>query len=167
MPLWPFCSILLHFGAPHVRPLHDSHWLLFPSKCPFNPEKDHISHSGQNQNTSAVSYNGDHVGAFWCILVHLMCDPMTPPWLLCPFNCPFIPEIDHISLRTNSKCIAQSWSSDHFGSFWSILVHPLGIPTTPYNGLVVLPTPSKCPLQSELYCISSFGQNGNIFILSW
>ena len=22
-----------------------------------------------------------HFGAFWCILVHLMCNPMTPPWL--------------------------------------------------------------------------------------
>ena len=37
---------LVHFGAT-PWPLHDLLWLLYPLKCPFIPETDHISHWGQ------------------------------------------------------------------------------------------------------------------------
>ena len=45
-------SILLHFDAfwctscATPKPLQDLLWLLYPSRCPFNPRMDHISHSG-------------------------------------------------------------------------------------------------------------------------
>ena len=57
--------------------LHDFLWFLSPFKCPLTPEKDHISHSEQIQNTLLRHDLFGHFGAFWCILVHLMCDPMT------------------------------------------------------------------------------------------
>ena len=41
-----------------------------------------------------------HFGPFWCILVYLMCDPMTPSWLVLtpiPFQVSFNPDKDHIS----------------------------------------------------------------------
>ena len=66
---------------------------------------------------------------FWCILMHLMCDPMTPPhlsWLISPFKCSFNPEKDHIRqirIWTNMKLFALSWYGDHFGPFWCVLVH--------------------------------------------
>ena len=62
----------MHFGpfwcTPCVTPwpLHDFSGLLSPFKCPFNPEWDHISHSGQIWNTFALSWYGDHFGPFWC-----------------------------------------------------------------------------------------------------
>ena len=64
--------------------LPDLSWLLPPFKCPFNPEMYHNNHSGQIRNTllslAMVTILVDS-GALWCVLVHLMCDPMTPPWL--------------------------------------------------------------------------------------
>ena len=80
----PFWFILDHFGAycctscRTAWPLHDLYWLPFPFKCPYNPEKDHISHSGQIRNTFELSWYGDHFGPFWSILVHIMGDPTTP-----------------------------------------------------------------------------------------
>ena len=83
-------TILVHlakFGCTSCLtpwPLHDLPWFLSPFKCPFNPEMDHIIHSGHIQNTlfchGTVTFFV-HFGAFWCILVHPMCDPMTRPWL--------------------------------------------------------------------------------------
>ena len=149
--LWTsFKNILVHLGAFWCAsyatpwPLHDLLWLLCPSKHPFTPEIDHMSHSGQISNYFALRCNGAHFvlfGPFWCILVHLMCNPMTPPWLaLTPI--PFQVSIysrnwSHKSLRTNSRCFAQSWYSDHFGPFWSILVHIMGDPTTPLYWIVI------------------------------
>ena len=52
MQWWPFWCFLVHFGAfwcascVTPQPLHDLLWLLYPSKCPFIPEMDHMSHSG-------------------------------------------------------------------------------------------------------------------------
>ena len=89
--LWTsFKNILVHLGAFWCAsyatpwPLHDLLWLLCPSKHPFTPEIDHMSHSGQISNYFALRCNGAHFvlfGPFWCILVRLMCNPMTPPWL--------------------------------------------------------------------------------------
>ena len=31
------------------------------------------------QDNFVISCYGEHFGALWCILVHLMCDPITPP----------------------------------------------------------------------------------------
>ena len=78
---WPFCCILVHFGAfwcPSCAtpwPLHDLLWLLYPSKCPFIREMDLISHSGQIQN--ALLSLGTvtilmHFGSFWSIMVHFV-----------------------------------------------------------------------------------------------
>ena len=85
-------NILVHFGQfgtylcilvhlmydPMTPPWLILTWLLSPFKSPFNPEKDHISHSGQIRNTFAPSWYGYHFGPFWFILVHLMGDPTTP-----------------------------------------------------------------------------------------
>ena len=85
-----FWCILVHLGAFWCAsyatpwPLHDLLWLLCPSKHPFTPEIDHMSHSGQISNYFALRCNGAHFvlfGPFWCILVRLMCNPKTPPWL--------------------------------------------------------------------------------------
>ena len=94
MPKWQFLSILVHFGpfwcilmhliqAP-MTPPHLSR-LISPFKCSFNPEKDHISHSGQiwdslfchDMVTILVNF-----GPFCFILVQLMRSPTTPPWLV-------------------------------------------------------------------------------------
>ena len=86
---WPFGCILVHFGSFWCTssatpwPLHDLLGLLSTSKCPFNPKMDHISHSWQNRNNllcHAMETTLVHFDQFWCLLVHLMCDPMTPPW---------------------------------------------------------------------------------------
>ena len=53
--------------------------------CPFNPEKDHISHLGQIRDTFALSWYGDHFGPFWSVLVHFCafwCTPCVTPWPL-------------------------------------------------------------------------------------
>ena len=85
-------NILVHFGQfgtylcilvhlmydPMTPPWLILTWLLSPFKSPFNPEKDHISHSGQIRNTFALSWYGYHFGPFRFILVHLMGDPTTP-----------------------------------------------------------------------------------------
>ena len=50
-------------------PLHDFSWLLSPFECPFNPEWDHISHSGQIWNTLLCHDMVTilvHFGPFWC-----------------------------------------------------------------------------------------------------
>ena len=81
-------TILVYFGPfwctswATPQPLHDWFWLLSPFKCPFNPEMDHDSYLGQIQNTLAQSCYGDYFGPFWSILMHLMGDPTTPPWLV-------------------------------------------------------------------------------------
>ena len=76
-----------------------------------------------------------HIGAFWGILVHIMCNPMTPPWLALtppPFQVSIYSRYGSCkSLRTNSKHLPLSWYCDHFSVFWSILVHFVGDPTTP------------------------------------
>ena len=50
-------------------PLHDLYWLLYPFKCPCDPEKDHISHLGQIQ-TLLLCHDMvtifTHFGPFWC-----------------------------------------------------------------------------------------------------
>ena len=84
-------TILVHFGAfwctscVTPRSLHDLLWLLSPIKCPFNPEKDHISHSGHIRNTFALSCYGDHFGPFWSILVHFGAPHVRPhnPFMTC------------------------------------------------------------------------------------
>ena len=147
-------TILVHFGAfwctscVTPRSLHDLLWLLSPFKCPFNPEKDHISHSGKIRNTFALSWYGDHFGAFWCILVHFgafWCISCVTPWplhdlcrLLSPFKCPFNPEEDHIShSRQIRNTFALSWYGDHFCPFWSILVRLMGNPITPLHQIFI------------------------------
>ena len=75
---WPFWCILMHFGAFWCTscatpwPLHDLLWLLYPSKCPFTPEMDHINHSGLIQITQlwhamyTILVHFGAFGAFWC-----------------------------------------------------------------------------------------------------
>ena len=71
-PLW---CILVHFGAFWCTscltpwPLHDLLWLLYPFKCSFTPEMDHIGHSEQIRNT-LLSHGTVtilvHFSPFWC-----------------------------------------------------------------------------------------------------
>ena len=67
---------------PHVSPF----------KCPFNHKKDHISHSGQIWYLCSVMIWWPFCSilvkfhAFLCILVHLIWDAMTPPWLALTFS---------------------------------------------------------------------------------
>ena len=111
----------MHFGAPHVPPLHDLLWLLYPSRCPFNPEMDHISHLGWIQNFLLC-----HFGTFWWILVHLMCivQPCDPS-MTCSDSYPLSsvhPNQKWIIIVTQDKfkthCSAMLW-----WTFWCILVH--------------------------------------------
>ena len=76
-----------------------------------------------------------HVGAFWYILVHLMCNPMTPPWLVLtpiPFQVSMQSrKWSYKSLRTNLK---HFYSVMIRSPFSSILVHfcaPHGRPHHP------------------------------------
>ena len=82
---------LAHFGAPHVQP-HDASMTgsdLYPvsSVCLIQKRtifvtQDKFKKQGQIQNTllsHAMETILLHFGPFWRILVHLMCDPMTPP----------------------------------------------------------------------------------------
>ena len=90
--LWrPFWSIFIRFGAFWCTsyatpwPLRDFYWLFSPFKCPPNLEKYLVSHLGQIWN--CLLYHAMvsilvHIGPFWWYLVHLMCDPMTPRWLV-------------------------------------------------------------------------------------
>ena len=136
----PFWCILIHFGAFWCTPcstpwpLHDLLWLLWSFKCPFTLEINHISHSGQIRNTllcQAMVTSLVHFVPFLCILMRLMCDPMTPQWLaLTPilFQISIQSRIySYLSLKTNLKHFALSWHEDHFGASWCILVH-FGIP---------------------------------------
>ena len=146
-------AILVHFGAfwcmswASPWPLYDLLGLLSSFKWPFNPEMGNISHSGQIQNTKlchAVETISMQFGAFWCIMVHLMCNPVTPIWLALT-HLPFQVSIysgngSHKSLRTNSKYFAQSWYSDHFGLFSSILVHLMSNPTAPVYWIFIKPS---------------------------
>ena len=161
----PFWSILVHFGAfwciscVTLWPLHDLYWLLSPFKCPFNPEKDHIGHSGQIRNTFALSWYSEHFGPFWSIwyiFVHFGAphvwphDPSMTYTDLTPI--PFQESIfsrkrSYKSLRTNSKhfCSVMIWLPFwcilvHFSAFWCILVHPMSDPMTP-PWLVLTPIP--------------------------
>ena len=73
--------------------LHNLLWLLYPSRCPFHPEMDYISHSGWIQNSLLCH-------AMMTILVHFGASYVRPfdlLWLLSSFRCLFNPEIDHIS----------------------------------------------------------------------
>jgi len=83
----PFWCIIMHFltfwctlcATPW--PLHDLLWLLYPFKCPFIPEMELSSHSGQIRN-ALLSHGTVTIlvffGAFWSILVHFVGDPTTP-----------------------------------------------------------------------------------------
>ena len=130
-PLW---CILVNFGAfwcipcATAWPLNDFLWLLYPSKCPF---MDDISDSGQIWNT-LLCHAMDTIlvlfGAFWCILVHIMCNPMTPPWLALtppPFQVsitPFTPDMDHLShsgqIQNTYLCHGTVTILVYFGPFW-------------------------------------------------
>ena len=72
----------------------------------WGPEIDHIKHSGQIRNallSHAMRTVMVYFGQFWCILVHTMCNPMTPLWLALtppPFQVsitPFTPDMDRWS----------------------------------------------------------------------
>ena len=75
--LWgPFWFILVYFGPFWYTswmtppPLYDWFWLLSSFKCPFYPEKGHISDSKQILNTFALPSYNDYFDQFWSILVH-------------------------------------------------------------------------------------------------
>ena len=123
----PFWSILVHFGAPHVRPHNPSmtcsdsyplssihliqQWIIFVTQDKFE--------------TLLLCWPFGsilvHFGPFWCT------SWVTPPplhdcfWLLPPFKCPFNPEMDHIShwghIQKKIFIVMLWWP------FWSILVH--------------------------------------------
>ena len=143
--LWcPFWAILGHFGAPHGQPHHPSmtgsdsypllsvhltqEWIMIVTRDKF--ETLLLSHA---MVTVLV-----HFGPFWCT------SWVTPPplhdwfWLLSPFKCTFNPEMDHISHWGQiRKTFSWSCYSDHFGPFWSILVHLMGDPTTPLHRISI------------------------------
>ena len=80
---WPFLLFWQALWAT-PQPLYDWFRLLSLFKGPFNPELDYISHSGWNSKrfcSVMLGWPTDHFGPFWSVLVHLMGDPMTPPWL--------------------------------------------------------------------------------------
>ena len=125
-------------GASHggVMGLH-----MRCTKSHQNTPKCTISHSGQTRDTlfcHAMVTILVHFDAFWCILVHLMCNPLTPPWLaLTPL--PLQVSIhsrngSYQSLRTNSNHSALTCYVQHFSAFWCfwcILVHLMCNPMTP------------------------------------
>ena len=84
-----------------------------------------------------------HFYPFWCSLVHLMCDPMTPLWLaltLFPFQVSIKSrKRSYMSLRTNSKhfCSVMVTILVHLAPFWFILVHLMGNPTTPLHQIFI------------------------------
>ena len=96
--LWgPFWFILVYFGPFWYTswmtppPLYDWFWLLSSFKCPFYPEKGHISDSGKFEtllHCHAILTIWIKFESFWSILVHLMGDPTTPSWLV-PTPIPF------------------------------------------------------------------------------
>ena len=100
--LWgPFWFILVYFGPFWYTswmtppPLYDWFWLLSSFKCPFYPEKGHISDSGKFEtllHCHAILTIWIKFESFWSILVHLMGDPTTPSWLV-PTSIPFLVSI--------------------------------------------------------------------------
>ena len=99
-------------------------------KGSWGQEMDHISHSGQIQNTllcHAMVTILVHVSPFWCILVHIMCNPMTPQWLALThllFQVSiYSRNSSYWSLRTNLKQFALSCYGHHFSALWCTLVH--------------------------------------------
>ena len=139
-PLW---CILVNFGAfwciPCATPwpLNDFLWLLYPSKCPFTPEMDDFSHSGQIWNT-LLCHAMDTIlvlfGAFWCTSCATPWPLHDLLWLLHLSKCPFTPDMDHISHSGQIRnTFALTSYGNHFGPFWSILVHLMGDPMTPLH----------------------------------
>ena len=83
---WPFWSIFIHFGAfwcasYHVQPHNPSMTSISPFKCPSNPEKDNKSYSRQIQ-ISLLYHAMVKILVHFGHLVHFMCNPMTPPWIV-------------------------------------------------------------------------------------
>ena len=160
-PKWTKIGAFWCTSCVTTWPLPDLFWLFSIFMCPFNQEKDHISHSRQIRDTFALSWYGDHFGPFWSIFVHFgpfWCTSWATPWplhdlywLLSPFKCPFNPENDHISHSGQIRNTFElSWYGDHFGPFWSILVHLMGDPTTPLDQIV------KKSSKICILCIKSF-----------
>ena len=117
-------TILVHFGTfgafwwtscATPWPLHDLLWLLNPLKCPFIPEMDHISHSGQIRN--ALLSHGTvtilvHSSAFWSFLVHFVGDPTTPLYWI------FIKSSKTCILHTKNFLMRPILPS-YLGKYWS------------------------------------------------
>ena len=124
---------MVHFGAfwwtscATPWPLDDLLRLLHPFKCPFIPEMDYISHSAQIRKTllcHAMDTILVHFGAFWstsCATPWPIHDLL---WLLYPFKCAFVPEMDHISHSEQVRNALLSHGTVtilvHFSAFWSI-----------------------------------------------
>ena len=148
---WPFWSVFIHFGAIwcasyYVQPHDPSMTSISPFKCPSNPEKDNKSYSTQIQ-ISLLYHAMVNILVHFGHLVHFMCNPMTPPWIVLtpkPFHVSMLSKKKwYKSLRTNCLIIIwwPFWSIlVHFDLFWHILVHLMCNPmTTPWLVLTHIP----------------------------
>ena len=135
--LWgPIWSILVHFGAPHVRP-HDPsmNWsdsYLLLSVHLIQKKIILVTQDKFETVCSVMLWCPSwsilvHSGAFWCTSCATPWPLHDLLWLLSSFKCSFNPKMDHIS---HSEQIRNTWLSHsmetillHFGPFWCILVH--------------------------------------------
>ena len=126
--IWCF---LVHFGAFWCAscatpwPLHDLLWLLYPSKCPFTPEMDHMSHSGQIRNTFLCDGTVTilvYFGPFWCTSWATPWPLHDLLWLLHLSKCPFTPDMYHLShsgkIWNTYLCHGTVTILVYFGPFW-------------------------------------------------
>ena len=110
----------LHKFAPFALALTS-----FPIKFPFNPEMDHISHSGQIQNTLLCHTMVTifvYIGPFWSTSCATPWPLHDLYWLLSSFKCPFHPKMNDIShsgqIRNTFLCQTVVTILAHFGPFW-------------------------------------------------
>ena len=119
-------------AVPHT--FHDLFWLQSAFKSPSNPGIDHISHSGQIQNTFGLSHQGNRFGHLdaW----HLMLDALQPhkPSKNCtgfhPLSCVHLIQkwVSHNKLEArywkHFVCLAMMTTIVNFVPFRCILKKP-------------------------------------------
>ena len=147
-------TILVHFGALWWILMHFGDLMSNPMSPPWlalTPIPFQMSIYSRNGSYLTLKTNSKYFALscsimawwpFWSVLVHFVafcCTSYAMPWplyelfrLLSPFKCPSNPEIDHVGHSGwICKTFAVSCYFDHFGLFWSILVHFMGDPTSP------------------------------------
>ena len=140
-------SILVHFGTHHGWPHHPSMTGSdsYPLSSAHFIQKRVILVTQENSKhfCTAMLYwpfgsNLSHFGPFWCT------SWVTPPPSMTGSDSYPLSSVHSIqkwiTLVTEHQFkIIFSWScySDHFGPFWSILVHPMGDPMTPLHRISI------------------------------